>query len=105
MSDVIETDRPVATIDPDQAPCACGSGLRAVRCCRLNLARTPRTPVEGLFAERVARMSQAYNDGEAELAERIALEILDEAPGQREALAALYNVRKDQGRNGPAEVL
>ncbi len=61
-------------------------------------ANPRRTPPEGLYAERVVRMSQAYNDGEPKLAEHIALEILDEAPGQRDALGALYNVCKDEGR-------
>ncbi len=104
MTDLLEAERPVA-VDPEREPCPCGSGLRAVRCCRLNLARTPRTPADGPYAERLARMSQAYEDGELKLAETLALEILDEAPGQREALGALYNVCKDQGRMQAAEVL
>ncbi len=108
MSDLIEAERPAAAPEqPAQAegPCDCGSGLRAARCCKLNLARTRRTPPEGLFAERVAQMSRAYNDGERELAERVALEILDEAPGQRDALGALYNVCKDGGRFKAATAL
>jgi tetratricopeptide (TPR) repeat protein len=107
MSDVIDADRPTAA--PPEAsgsePCACGSGLRSAKCCKLNLARTPRTPPEGLFAERVSRMSRAYNDGEPKLAEHLALEILDEAPGQRDALGALYNVCKDEGRIEAAAAL
>jgi tetratricopeptide (TPR) repeat protein len=108
MSDLIEAERPAAA--PEQpveadGPCDCGSGLRAIRCCKLNLARTRRTPPEGLFAERVAQMSRAYNDGERELAERIALEILDEAPGQRDALGALYNVCRDGERFTAAAAL
>lgn len=104
MSDVIEVERAVA-VDPDRVSCVCGSGLRAVRCCRLDLSRTPRTPPDGLFAERLTRMSQAYDDGELKLAEALAQEILDEAPGQREALGGLYNVCKDQGRMLPAASL
>jgi tetratricopeptide (TPR) repeat protein len=108
MSDVIDADRPSAAPSeaaPGSEPCACGSGLRSAKCCKLNLARTPRTPPEGLFAERVSRMSRAYNDGELKLAEHLALEILDEAPGQRDALGALYNVCKDEGRMTAASAL
>jgi tetratricopeptide (TPR) repeat protein len=100
MTDVI-AERPAAAppeSDTGFEPCACGSGLRAARCCKLNLARTPRTPPEGPYAERIARMSQAYNDAEPKLAEHIALEVLEEAPGQRDALGALYNVCKDERR-------
>lgn len=104
MTEVLEIRRS-DTAPTDSAHCECGSGLRAARCCAINLARTPRTPPEGLYAERVATMSRAYNDGEAKLAEQIALEILDEAPGQRDALGALYNVCKDERRMTAAEAL
>lgn len=107
MTDVI-AERPTAAPPepvPGSEPCACGSGLSAAKCCKLNLGRTPRTPPEGLFAERVARMSSAYNDGERTLAEHVALEILEAAPGQRDALGALYNVCKDEGRNEAAAAL
>jgi tetratricopeptide (TPR) repeat protein len=107
MTDVIAESLAAAPPEPPPGfePCACGSGLRAAKCCKLNLARTPRTPPEGLYAERVARMSRAYNDGERKLAEHLALEILDEAPGQRDALGALYNVCKDERRFDAAAAL
>ncbi|MDR3508729.1 MAG: sulfotransferase [Caulobacteraceae bacterium] len=97
MSDVLDAPRP-RTDGGEAKLCDCGSGLPMARCCGLDLARTPRTPPEGVFAERVGRMSRAYNDGEGKLAEHLALEILNEAPGQRDALGALYNVCKDEGR-------
>ena len=108
MTDTLEaprTDAFVPSAKTDLELCACGSGLRAERCCRLDLARTERTSPDGPYADRVARMSRAYNDGEAELAESLALDILEEAPGQRDALGALYNVRKDQGELRAAEAL
>jgi tetratricopeptide (TPR) repeat protein len=102
-------ERPAAAAAIEPAPgsesCACGSGLKANRCCEQNLRRMPRPARDGRYAEQIARMSQAYNDGESGLAEHIALEILDEAPGQREALGALYNVCKEQGRTKAAAAL
>src|ERR1700729_2285276 len=71
----------------------------------LHGAHTPPPPREGRSAERVAVMSRAYNDGERKLAEHVALEILDQAPGQRDALGALYNVCKDEQRMTAAEAL
>lgn len=103
MSDVLEADHPVV-LAPAEA-CACGSGLRAVRCCGLDLARTPRTPAEGAVGELVDQMARAYSDGDIKLAEHLALEILDDAPGQKAALGALYNVCKDERRWKPAEAL
>jgi tetratricopeptide (TPR) repeat protein len=54
---------------------------------------------------QVAQMAQAYSDGELELAERLAVEVLEETPGHKEALATLYNVCKDSNRPEAADVL
>jgi tetratricopeptide (TPR) repeat protein len=107
MSDVIDVASATAEseVRSGEAACPCGSGLRLARCCGLDLRRTPRTPPEGLFAERVGRMSVAYNDGEGRLAEKLALDILELAPGQRDALGALYNICKDDGRTNAASAL
>lgn len=86
------------TITPDaEAPCACKSGLRYRTCCGLNPAQVELVPADGPFADKISAMSRAYNGGERETARRLALEVLEEAPAQREALAGLYNVLKDAG--------
>jgi tetratricopeptide (TPR) repeat protein len=104
MSDVLEAERPAIRL-PEAKSCPCGSGLRAARCCSLNLASTPRMALEGHLAEQVMRMSRAATDGERKLAEHLALEILEAAPGQRAALGVLYNMCKDDGRLQAAEAL
>jgi len=106
MTDVL--DAPLAApidANPQTAPCACGSGLRGGRCCAMDLRRVPRAPADVDFDADVGRMSRAYNDGEPALAEHLALQILEQAPGHREALAALYNVCKDTRRLKPASIL
>ena len=104
MSDAVVAERPRSPANGSE-PCACGSGLTAAHCCSLELARFPRTPPDGRFDAQVKAMSSAIHDGEVELADRLAREILEQAPGFREALGALYNIRRDQGRLTAAEAL
>jgi tetratricopeptide (TPR) repeat protein len=103
MTDVLNAP-PVTTASAAE-PCPCGSGLRGERCCAMDLRKVkPTSAAEGLTPQ-VGQMSQAYNDGELKLAESLALEILEEIPGHKEALGALYNVCKDSGRMKAADVL
>lgn len=87
------------------SPCPCGSGLRLRRCCGLDLGRTERASGDGVYAERIAAMRHAYKARDREVARRIALEVLDEAPGQRDALGMLYNVLRDSGELNAAAVV
>jgi hypothetical protein len=48
-------------------------------------------------------MLRAYYDGARGIGESLALEILGEAPGHKDALTALYNVRSDEGNMPAAE--
>jgi len=105
MTKVLDPPAPSATASVAPEACACGSGLPGARCCALDLRAVQPREVDEATAARLAQMSQAYGDDEPELAERIAHAILVEDPGQREALAALYNVCKDAGRIRAAGVL
>lgn len=105
---LMEVDSPVivagtGTSSPDV--CACGSGLRAKLCCELELATAARMPTSPSFAATLARMAQAYDDGELVLAEHLAHDVLQEAPAHRDGLGGLYNVCKDTGRLQAAEAL
>ena len=72
---------------PDSRLCACGSGLRGVRCCQLDLAILPPTGAERPLApviERAVELHRGNNDAEAE---KLCLDVLELAPGQPDALS------------------
>jgi tetratricopeptide (TPR) repeat protein len=85
--------------------CACGSGLRPARCCRLDYASLP--PPEASrqllpLVDRAIAEQQQNHDGEAEA---LCLEVLELAPNQGGALAVLYRIRRAQGIVPAAEAL
>lgn len=89
----------------DPALCACGSGLRAARCCKLDAAGLP-DPVNHAALDTVieqARAARAANRNRE--AERHILQILDLAPHHREALRLLFELRRAEGRIAAAEAL
>ncbi|ATY34223.1 tetratricopeptide repeat-containing sulfotransferase family protein [Sphingomonas psychrotolerans] len=77
--------------------CPCGTGLSRQNCCELD----PRH-VEIVAPERHAAaltaLTRAYHDGDRDTARRLAIEVLEISPGQREALGALFNVLRDVGQ-------
>jgi tetratricopeptide (TPR) repeat protein len=89
----------------DQVVCACGSGLRAARCCQMDLSRLPPRDSGRLLAPMVERAAQLHAQGAAEEAERLCLEILELSPTQLEALSILYRLRKSGGRERAADML
>ena len=99
---LMEIDTPVVA---GPANCACRSGLPAELCCALDLTTAPRTSDSPQVASSLARMAQAYGDGELILAEHLAHEVLRSVPGHRDALGGLYNACKDTGRIEAAEAI
>jgi tetratricopeptide (TPR) repeat protein len=87
-------------MDPIRPDCACGSGLKADRCCALDWTTTwPEAAAE------LERARAAAAEGEAQLAEQSLLAGLDRAPLHQGGLGLLYGLRKAQGRDGAAEAL
>src|SRR5208283_1271689 len=89
----------------DPRLCACGSGLRAVRCCQLDPAMLP--PGEAArplvpVVERAIELHRQDNLGEAE---KLCLEVLELTPGQPDALSLLYRIRRAGGEERAAETL
>jgi tetratricopeptide (TPR) repeat protein len=85
--------------------CPCGSGLRPLRCCQLDL-RTLGPPESSrhllpLVDEAIA----LHAKGAFAEAEKLCLEVLELAPGQGGALAILYQIRRAQGLLTAAEAL
>jgi len=85
--------------------CACGSGLRAARCCRYDFSNlTPPGATKHLLPV-VERATRAFEMQQYPLAEQLALEVLELAPSQQAALLTLYRLRKTQNQEPAAEVL
>ena len=89
----------------DPRLCACGSGLRAVRCCRLDPAMLPPGEAARPLVPVVERAVELHRQGNAAEAEKLCLEVLELAPGQPEALSLLYRIRRDGGAECAAEAL
>ena len=81
----------------------CGSGLRAIRCCSLQLgARAPAEATRHLVP-LVERTMAAHRQGATETAERLCRDVLQLAPDRPGALSILYEIRKTQGVTAAAE--
>jgi tetratricopeptide (TPR) repeat protein len=90
---------------PAKETCACGSGLRAVRCCAANLAVMGSGEATRHLLPLVDKAIAHHAKGEFAEAEKICLDVLELAPGQGGALAVLYRIRKAQGVGPAAEAL
>ncbi|MBS0640451.1 MAG: sulfotransferase [Proteobacteria bacterium] len=86
-------------------PCPCGSGLRAARCCALNVAALPPAESTRHLVPLVERAIQAHRQGASDVAERLCLDVLELAPDRPGALSVLFQIRKDQGNHIAAEAL
>jgi tetratricopeptide (TPR) repeat protein len=90
---------------PVSAICECGSGLRAIRCCSMQVgALSPPEAIRHLVP-LVERAIQAHRQGADETAERLCLDVLELAPDRPGALSVLYDIRKAEGKARAAEVL
>jgi tetratricopeptide (TPR) repeat protein len=78
--------------------CACGSGLSRVRCCELNLAALGAPEASRHLLPLEERAIEARRSGATDEAERLALDVLELAPGRTRTLAVLYEIRKAQDR-------
>src|SRR5258706_218579 len=88
---------------PPKSPCPCGSGLRALRCCKLDLATA--APTDPALRPQVERAAAAHDLGQVADATRLCLEVLERSPLQPGALAILLATRKSEGNAGAAEAL
>ena len=85
--------------------CACGSGLRRVRCCEADLSALPDAAALELLTPKAVEATNLFNEKKFREAEALALKILDIAPNQRAALRVLFEVRRAENKLGPAETL
>jgi tetratricopeptide (TPR) repeat protein len=85
--------------------CECGSGLSPARCCNLNLASLGSRDAGRHLAPLEEQASEAQRAGHAEEAERLAIDVLELAPGRTMALSVLYTIRKAQQKPQAAAAL
>ena len=67
--------------------CPCGSGLRALHCCSLNIATLPPPEATRHLMPLVERALQAHRQGATETAEQLCLDVLELAPDRPGALS------------------
>jgi tetratricopeptide (TPR) repeat protein len=89
----------------DQRLCACGSGLRAVRCCAADFSLVPPPEAIRPILPVVERALELHRQGAVAEAERVCLEALELAPTQLDALSLLYQIRKAGNVERAADVL
>ena len=85
--------------------CPCGSGLRPVRCCGLDLSTVASPEASRHLLPLVDRAIELHGKGAFAEASVICLEVLELAPGQGGALAILYQIKKATGPLSAAEAL
>lgn len=83
--------------------CPCGSGLSRSRCCELNLASLGAPEANRHLVPLEERAVQARRTGATETAERLALDVLELAPGRTAALSVLYKSAPRKASKPPAK--
>ncbi len=89
----------------DQRLCACGSGLRAARCCEMREDALPAPGSGGPLTPLVERALGLMQQNAIAEARQLCLGVLELAPGHPDALAVLYQICRDHGPPAAAEAL
>jgi Tfp pilus assembly protein PilF len=87
------------------ALCQCASGLSRARCCGLDLQSLGATHAHRHLVPLEEQALQAHRTGDTATAERLALDVLELAPGRIDSLSILYALRKAEGKPAAAEAL
>lgn len=85
--------------------CACGSGLRAVRCCAADKAQWPGEAALALLDAKAAEAAAFFNEKKYAEAETLVVTLLDAAPNHRGALRVLFEIRNAQKQRKAADAL
>jgi tetratricopeptide (TPR) repeat protein len=85
--------------------CACGSGLRAARCCEMQPGALPQRGAALPLAPMIDRAAELLRQDAADEARRLCLSVLELAPGQLGALTTLYQICRAKGPPSAAEAL
>jgi Tfp pilus assembly protein PilF len=82
----------IAPTDPRL--CACGSGLRSIRCCGQDVSLKAMPAAARHVAPLADQAVTAFNEGRIDEAAALCLDVLELAPGQAQALKLLYQIRR-----------
>ena len=85
--------------------CACGSGLRAARCCEMQPGALPQRGAALPLSPMIDRAAELLRQDAADEARRLCLSVLELAPGQLGALTTLYQICRAKGPPSAAEAL
>jgi TPR repeat protein len=100
-----EFTEPAMLSPTHDALCACGSGLRSLRCCALDPAYTAPPEASDSIRLLLTRAREALSAGQADAAEKMCLTLLDIAPRLPGALWMLHQVRRAAGDQKAATAL
>jgi tetratricopeptide (TPR) repeat protein len=89
----------------DMSPCGCGSGLRRLRCCGLDLGSLSPAEATALLSPIMAQADAAFKAGGTEAATQYVRSLLELAPGREDALILLYRLSRQAGEITAAEML
>ena len=89
----------------DQRYCACGSGLRATRCCQMDFSLVPPPEAQRPLLPLARQAVERHAQGAIEEAAQLSLQVLELAPGQLDALSVLYRIRLAGGAAAAADAL
>ena len=89
----------------DLTPCPCGSGLRRVRCCALDLALLSPPEATQALAPMLAQAEAALKAGDVKAAENQVRHMLELAPGREDGLIFLYQLSRRAQRMQASEAL
>lgn len=89
----------------DLTPCDCGSGLRRVRCCALDLSELAPASAHAVLSPLMAQAEAHFAAGDVAAAEQAALQVLELAPGREDALLLHARLCRQLGRSKAAEAL
>src|SRR5579871_790418 len=92
-----------AAVDPRL--CACGSGLRSIRCCGQDVTLKAMPSAARHVAPLAEQAIAAFNEGRIADATALCLDVLELAPGQAQALKLLYQIRRAGNVPAAAEAL
>jgi tetratricopeptide (TPR) repeat protein len=85
--------------------CACGSGLRAARCCEMPPGALPAVGAGRPLSPLVERAAELLRQDAVAEARQICLDVLELAPGHPDALTTLYQICRKQGPPTAVEAL
>lgn len=90
---------------PASQPCTCGSGLRALSCCKMQQARRPTAAAQQHWGPSLAKAQEAYLRKDFDEATSIVTDILEHFPTFVSALLLLYKIHADKDNVQAAQAL